>query len=149
MHMARCPMTLLQPKIRDQRSQKTGRGESRRTAEEEKNRLKKVTPLRSSRWTSQILSKMMKRSSKGIFLFDQVEGAPDGAKRQRSKEMANVEMITRKGLREALIAKANELKSMHEGCLEAQMNGPGNVMPKKRRRKGDDAITRLINAGRD
>ena len=63
--------------------------------------------------------------------------------------MANVEMLTRKGLREALIAKANELKPMHEGCLEAQMNGPGNVMPKKRRRKGDDAITRLINAGRD
>ena len=81
--------------------------------------------------------------------FDQVEGAPAGTKRQRSKEMANVGTMTRKGLREALIAKANELKHMQGRCLEVQMNVPGNVMPKTKKKKGDDAITRLINAGRD
>ena len=81
--------------------------------------------------------------------FGQVEGAPAGTKRQRSKEITNVGIVTRKGLREALIAKANELKLLQGRCLEVQLNMPANDMPKKKRKKGDDAITRLINAGRD
>ena len=121
-----------------------------RTAEEEKNRLKKVTPLRSSRWTSQILSKMMKKEQQRTNLFDQVEGAR-GGKRQRSKEIANVEMMTRKGLREALIAKASELRSLQERGLEVQPNLPGTDKTKKKKKiiEGNDAITRILNSGRD
>ena len=79
--------------------------------------------------------------------FGQVEGAPAGTNRQRSKEMANVGMVTRKGLREALIAKADELRLMQGRCLEVQLNVPGADKPKKKRKKGNGAITRLINAG--
>ena len=81
--------------------------------------------------------------------FGQVEDAPAGTKRQRSKEMANVERVTRKGLREDLIAKANELRFMQGRCLEVQPNEPGTDQPMKKRKKGNDAITRLINAGLD
>ena len=83
--------------------------------------------------------------------FGQPEGAPVGIKRQRSKDMANIGMPTRKGLRESLIARADELRLMQGRSLEVQPNVPGADKRKRKRIKlqGDDAITRLINAGRE
>ena len=70
---------------------------------------------------AEIIDEDEKEKERSSF-FDQVESAPAGTKRQRPSEIANVEVMTRKGLREALIAKASELKSLQERGLEVQPN---------------------------
>ena len=80
--------------------------------------------------------------------FGKVEEAPAGSKRQRPGEAANVEKVTRRGLRETLIAQANKLRIQEKG-LGVQPNVPGTNKTLKRRRKGDVAITRLLNTGID
>ena len=66
-------------------------------------------------------------------LFDQVESAPTGTKRQRPSEIANVEVITRKGLRATLLAKASELKSLQERGLEVQSHQPATDNKKSKK----------------
>ena len=83
---------------------------------------------------AEIIDDDEKEQQRNSFL-GQVEGVPVGTKRQRSKEMANVGMVTRKSLREALIAKANELRLMQGRCMEVQPNVPGADKPKEKRKK--------------
>ena len=58
--------------------------------------------------------------------------------------------MTRKDLREALIAKASEIRSVQARSLEDQPSMLRPESAKKRARiQGNDAVTRIINAGRD
>ena len=54
--------------------------------------------------------------------------------------------VTRRGLREILTAQTNKLRIQKAG-LEVQPNAPGIEKTENKRRKGDDAITRLLNTG--
>ena len=81
---------------------------------------------------------------------DQVERAPAGSKRQRPEEFVTVDKMTRKSLRETLIAKASELRSVQASGMEVQPNMPRpENATKKTRIHGNDAVARIINAGRD
>ena len=76
--------------------------------------------------------------------------AHTASKRLRFDTDAGEGRCTRRRLRESLVAKASELKHEQERRLEKHLLSPAPHKPKQKRikLKGDDAITRLINLGR-
>ena len=82
--------------------------------------------------------------------FSQIEVLPVGSKRQRIDEDTSLERTSRRSLRESLIAKATELKHKQGRRLDDHLIHPAadKPKPKRIRLQGDDAITRLINLGR-
>lgn len=83
-------------------------------------------------------------------LFGQLEGVPIGSKRQRIGDETCDERNSRRSLREALMARANELKHEQRRRMDDHSIDPDSdkQKPKRIRLQGDDAITRLTNLGR-
>ena len=82
--------------------------------------------------------------------FSQIEVLPVGSKRQRIDEDTSLERTSRRSLRESLIAKATKLRHKQGRRLDDHLIHPAadKPKPKRIRLQGDDAITRLINLGR-
>ena len=86
-----------------------------------------------------------KEQQRSVF-FSHVDDRPAGSKRQRSVDAPTGDKVTRRGLREILTAQTVKLRIQKAG-LEVQPNAPGIEKTETKRRKGDDAITRLLNTG--
>ena len=86
----------------------------------------------------------------GGSIFRRTVAAPDGNKRQKVEMQAGPAILTRRSLKESLIAEAAELRCKQGRRLEDHPTAPGSerLTQKRIRLQGNDAITRLINIGR-
>ena len=126
-----------------------------------------IRPSISERWKRQIDDNQRKRRSQEMQMvvfksnddkveerranfFSQIDDIHVASKRQRIDEDTRVGGLSRRNLRESLIAKATELRHKQGRSLDDLLIHPASEKPKPKRIRlqGDDAITRLINLGR-